>query len=672
MLKRDSCAAICRAPKMRLTSALAASALSLGGVQAFPADPQQRPLIFPVHQVSQHVEVDANRRKLHGRFLHITDMHPDPFFKVYAATDGDGRCHRGNGPAGYYGAETSSCDSPFSLVNETLDWIEDNLKDKVDFVVWTGDSARHDNDDDIPRDQHQLTSANRLIAGRMEDIFGRNDRGQTASVIPTFGNNDILPHNIFYPGPNHWTKTYLDIWEPFIPEEQRHTFDIGGYFQVEVIPNKLAVFSLNTLYFFDSNAAVDGCYAHSQPGYKQFMWLKAQLQVMRQRGMKAILSGHVAPARTDSKQNWDETCWQMYTLWTHQFRDVIVGSLYGHMDFDHFMIQDFEDVLLDTAEEKRQSLEDQVSAMGATDYFNELRDAWAELPKVPKTLDVNVDDDEMQANKHKKSKHKKSKDVGGPWAERFSLSFVNPSIIPKFYPTLRIIEYNVTGLEDKSVTPSSALAPTIRGQDDHDHDDVLEELREKKKKKGKHGKAPNIKPPKGPSKTAPPGPAYSPQTFTWLGYKQYFANLTVLNNDFVDAEEVDAQGKWNDGDFVDKAPNKSHKKKPHPKKFGFEVEYDTQDDKIYQLEDMTVKSYVDLARRIGKGGEEVAIEGKVQAEKKGGKKKKKQKKKMAKTWLTFMRRAFVSAVSDEELSDKFGEAQTQGGETEAEGLTYDL
>jgi len=34
-----------------------------------------------------------------------------------------------------------------------------------------------------------------------------------------------------------------------IPEYEMHTFERGGYFAAEVVPNKLAVVSLNTLYW---------------------------------------------------------------------------------------------------------------------------------------------------------------------------------------------------------------------------------------------------------------------------------------------------------------------------------------------------------------------------------------------------------------------------------------
>jgi endopolyphosphatase len=193
----------------------------------------------------------------------FTDIHPDTFYKTHSSTEAEHACHRASGPAGYYGAETSDCDSPVSLVNATFKWIEENLKDSIDFVVWTGDSARHDNDEKIPRSNEQIVGQNELVAGKFFEVFQKPDNDDdddptndlVIPIIPTLGNNDVLPHNIFEKGPNRWTLKYLDIWRRFIPEEQRHQFQRGGWFYVEVIPGKLAVFSLNTLYALPSKIA---------------------------------------------------------------------------------------------------------------------------------------------------------------------------------------------------------------------------------------------------------------------------------------------------------------------------------------------------------------------------------------------------------------------------------
>jgi endopolyphosphatase len=687
-----------------------------------------------------------------------TDFHPDEYYKVHSSTDEDGACHRGKGPAGPYGAETSDCDSPFSLVNATFDWIAANLKDSIDFVVWTGDSARHDRDEDLPRNADQVLGTNTWISDKFADLFADGAKGMTVPVVPTFGNNDILPHNILLPGPNKWFQHYAHIWRRFIPEEQRHSFEFGGWFYVEVIPNKLAVFSLNTLYFFDRNAGVDGCAKPSEPGYKQLEWLSVQLQFLRDRGMKAILMGHVPPARTESKMLWDETCWQKYSLWMHQFRDVVVVGLYGHMNIDHFLIHDNNEVniaALTAASEfgTRQAMEDELSVQSASDYLMELRHDWAKLTPPP------GEDKDASKQGKRKNRGKKRKD---PWGERYHLSLVSPSIVPNYFPTLRVIEYNITGLEDAPTwrdVQQQSIPETEPSQNQKHLDlrDVPTEpddtttpsiTKKNKKKKNKSPKEktpvhdPNLHIPSPPSKTAPPGPAYSPQPLTLTGYTQYFANLTHINNlnltsealnksnnnggtggavDGNDDSEDERRKGWLDWLFVpSRWRNGKHSGKkpvttprpPEPNEFGFEVEYSTFEDKIYRLGDLTVNSMVGLAVRIGeavgkndeiigsrglregweKGGDEAWEEGvddgveeedeeegdddweedgddweeekegddggddeevdtqkKKDGKGKKGKKGKGRKRKQNKTWMHFLRHAFVCTLEKDEL-----------------------
>ncbi|KAH9909361.1 Metallo-dependent phosphatase-like protein [Xylariomycetidae sp. FL2044] len=670
----------------------------------------------------------TSKRKLHGRFLHITDLHPDEYYQVHSSTEEDIACHRGHGPAGTYGAETSDCDSPLSLVNATLDWITANLKDEIDFVVWTGDSARHDSDQEVPRHNRDVLDMNRRMADRFLSTFS-DDKGLVVPVVPTFGNNDIYPHNILMPGPNDILKTYTNIWKAFIPEAQRHSFEFGGWFYTEVVPNKLAVFSLNTMYFFDRNAGIDDCASPSEPGYKHFEWLRIQLDFLRTRGMKAILMGHVPPARTSGKQLWDETCWQKYTLWLQQYRDVVAGALYGHMNIDHFLLQDTKEI--DMAVVKgthkqsisvRESLQDEFSIESSTDYLRELREDWSKLPD-PVVLKRDLRDSGKKKKKGKKDK-KKDKKIGGPWAERYQLTLISPSIVPNYFPSIRVFEYNITGLEDTQTWLDSMRSSDITPPESLDDENHKLELREesgfdiekkkknghnkkgKKGKKGKKPKDPNLHIPDPPKKGAPPGPAYYPQPLTLTGFTQYYANLTYINND-IEPESVEndiTPFRWDAGKNKGKKPKHN---KPKPNGFAFEVEYTTFEDKLYKLNDLTVKSLLDLAYRIGQAStksktliddpnpgndeneediegdpesddgdisyddeddgdgdgdddddendveseeDDLDIEKKKGKKHKDGKKKdKKKKKKHEKVWLHFLNHAFVSTRSKEEL-----------------------
>ncbi|GJN73081.1 vacuolar endopolyphosphatase [Purpureocillium lilacinum] len=632
-----------------------------------------------VLQPARHPEArPQQQRKLNGRFLHITDLHPDDFYKAHTSSEEGIACHRGKGMAGTYGAEMTDCDSPFSLVNATFDWIEANIRDDIDFVVWTGDSARHDSDEKHPRTAEQVLDSNRRVADKFVEAFtSPRDSKLSIPVIPTFGNNDFLPHNIMEAGPNKWFHAYSDIWSRFVPEEQRHSFAFGGWFYVEVIPAKLAVFSLNTMFFFDRNAAVDGCANPSEPGYKHMEWLRIQLQHLRDTGMKAILIGHVPPARTDSKQNWDETCWQRYTLWLQQYRDVVTASLFGHMNIDHFLLGDTRKVnLLADSEDAsdRSRLDDGVSIQSKSDYLMELRDEWSGLPG--SAIKVQEEDDEdLSADKKGKKKKKKYKKIGGKYAERYQLSFVSPSVVPNFFPTLRVYEYNITGLDSAAVwhdsfdqrNPTSPQPWDEADWDDEEHHelrrDVDAEGKKHKKKKGRKGKKkpkkdPNLIVPEDPPKASLPGPAYYPQSLTLTGYTQYFANLTYINNDM---QDVGLDGsKWRGGNPDNKSPKHSP---PKPNKFKYEVEYSTFDDKIYKLKDLTVKSYLGLAYRMGQKKTNSAdalvddfdeddddeVEQSIRGVEADGKGKKKKNRERNKAWLHFLGHAFVKTVPKEDL-----------------------
>ncbi|KAJ5957271.1 hypothetical protein N7501_011550 [Penicillium viridicatum] len=608
-------------------------------ISASPLGQQPLGHIGPTERPGQLVE--GLRKPVHGRFLHITDFHPDRLYKP--GTSIDRSCHRANGPAGYFGAEGTECDAPLSLVNETFRWIEENLKDQIDFVIWTGDSVRHDNDEKLPRTADEIIELNAFLSQKWVSIFREEETSNAAPkmsipVIPTFGNNDIMPHNIFNEGPNKWTKRFAEIWNQFIPEDQRHTFVEGGWFTTEVVPGRLAVISLNTMYFFDSNSAVDGCNAKSEPGYEHMEWLRVQLKILRSRNMKAILMGHVPPARSSEKKNWDETCWQKYTLWMHQYRDVVVGSLYGHMNIDHFMLQDNNKVKIDSKADGK------VSINSKADYLQSLRDQWSSLPFPPSGLFEDLDpmsnlEDLSEVELAKKDKRGKKKEkkkqkfldkIGGPWAERYSVSLVAPSLVPNFFPSLRVIDYNVTGLDDVAhgvELLTDEVDDTTFGLDhaaidtpETSDDSLVAPEIQKKKKKGKgKKKQPKFKVPEPPSSTAPPGPAYSNQAFTWLGYTQYYSNLTKIH------EQI-AAGERGDDPRID-----------------YEIEYTTNDD-VYQMKDLTVRSFFQLAARIGE--EEVKAK-QTAVNREDADRSVAKKKPVNNVWQAFLRRAFVGFPVDD-------------------------
>jgi len=89
----------------------------------------------------------------------------------------------------------------------------------------------------------------------------------------------------------------------------------------------------------------------------------------------------------------------------------------------------------------------------------------------------------------------------------------------------------------------------------------------------------------------------------------------------------------------------------------FEVEYDTASDKIYELEDLTMRSWLQLASNIAKskkGGKSSDLDDNefqpsALPEQESGKGKKREK-----VWFTFVKRAFVGTIEEGDVKDQFG------------------
>lgn len=518
-----------------------------------------------------------------------------------------------------FGKAMSGCDSPVILMEETLRWIKENLRDKIDFVIWTGDNIRHDNDRKHPRTEAQIFDMNNIVADKMTELFSAGNeedpRDFDVSVIPSLGNNDVFPHNMFALGPTLQTREYYRIWKNFVPQQQQRTFDRSASFLTEVIPGKLAVLSINTLYLFKANPLVDNCNSKKEPGYQLLLWFGYVLEELRSRGMKVWLSGHVPPIA----KNFDQSCYDKFTLWTHEYRDIIIGGLYGHMNIDHFIptdgkkarksllkameqstrVQQGEDSNEEEEETELNRILDHAMAakevflMGAKPsnkeaYMNTVRDTyyrkvWNKLERVD---EKNVENEKKK--KEKKDKKKKKPITRKELIERYSIVNIGGSVIPTFNPSFRIWEYNITDIVNDSNFAVSEYKPWDEFfeslnkimedsllEDEMDSTNIevginREKMGEKKNKKKK--KNDKTMPIEMPDKYEL-GPAYVPQLFTPTRFVQFYADLEKINqelhNSFVESKDI----------------------------FRYEVEY-TSDEKPYSMDSLTVGSYLDLAGRL--------------------------------------------------------------------------
>ncbi|KAF9426033.1 Endopolyphosphatase [Podila epigama] len=548
---------------------------------------------------------DPEVSRLVGRFLHITDIHPDQHYitggTISSAchsnttrTDDDdndqdlhmrpGRTEGGIG--GVYGSPYSICDSPFTLANATFEWIDKNLIGNIDFVVWTGDNARHDSDNEYPRTQSEIESLNKEIANKFLEIFTPDKDDpfqQRIPIVPSIGNNDVYPHNIMQAGPNRILQHFSDIWSEFIPESQYHTFQHGGYYSTEVVPGKIAVIALNTLYFFNQNAAVDGCEKDEEPGTDQMDWIEVELETLRRRKMTAYLTGHVPPAR----KSYSPTCFVRYTDIALRYQDVIVGHLYGHANIDHFFL-----LSQSTLQPEMVEGEEGEVSKASKQHRSQVSNA------VPKHSDNNRSIDPRRRHRHQMDDDEDEHDVFHVmglssyllelWDQYddiprhakltdYAIVLVSPSVVPTYNPTLRVYSYQLA-IEKEDEEKQPALISSSENAEEWETERlglvdsdgyktwVESESMDEDENSGRKDKKKKPRKPRKPQRPVNP-PAAPPITFGFpLNYTQYWMNLTQANIE---------------------------KKTPE-----YTIEYTSRE--AYGMKDMSVSNFITLAKQIMK------------------------------------------------------------------------
>ncbi|KNE58275.1 hypothetical protein AMAG_05086 [Allomyces macrogynus ATCC 38327] len=254
------------------------------------------------------------------RIAHITDLHLDPHYDPTAGADT--WCHArtaqqqqqhdiyharlfdavgtANDPLSWrpshaaaassvarYGRIGSPCDAPMALVKAAIELVGQL---NVDAVLWSGDTARHDRDNKLPRPEAEVYAANAQCAALFTNAT-------TAPVFPTVGNLDVHPHNQLAPPPVSRVLPRLAAsLSPVLRTASVHNdFESTGAYVTDLAPT-LALVNVNAMYWMAENARVPDCTSTDSPGAAMADWLDHHLSLIARANRTALVMGHVPPA----------------------------------------------------------------------------------------------------------------------------------------------------------------------------------------------------------------------------------------------------------------------------------------------------------------------------------------------------------------------------------------
>ncbi|KAL7746344.1 Acid sphingomyelinase-like phosphodiesterase 3b [Sorochytrium milnesiophthora] len=449
--------------------------------------------------------------------LHITDVHYDPYYRPYTTTvnfchrhrvwidpstggdsddgtvDARRRKNKNDNVAGEYGALGSACDSPPSLVHLVTDFVAALAQGSGSHPVppqsalLTGDTARHNRDDMVPRQEREVYEAQRKVVHGLWTALGGDNSTVTTPVLTNLGNLDVNPHNMLG-ARSPVLQGLADAIAPYVDARVASEFGTHGSY-VSPLHRSVVVVSLNTMYMYKENTAAGDCDDARGPARRTLVWFEDALRAARANQQKAVVMGHVPPAYPPDTPLYKPTCYRQFVDMLGEYSDVVLSMHSGHLNFDSTSF----------VYRRRPRRRDDASDNSGDDNADDDGDN-GDVEAGPTYDILTVSDVIKQAERTtegddnlKGSKPKRGQ-VSADKVELLVPLYMAPSVIPANNPGVRVMQLNLTSLTwagwQQYYLPLSEhsahkpYTPVQRLEEDGGDDDV--DVDKKKKKKKKH------------------------------------------------------------------------------------------------------------------------------------------------------------------------------------------
>mmetsp|Transcript_46579 Transcript_46579/g.86526 ORF Transcript_46579/g.86526 Transcript_46579/m.86526 type:complete len:472 (-) Transcript_46579:365-1780(-) len=298
-----------------------------------------------------------------GTFLWISDVHLDDY---YGTSNGEvhkhgAPCQNNGSDLPYYSAY--GCGTSHGLLESAIDSVSQVIEKgevpKPDFIMFTGDSTRHDTQDvKLHGFNSSKASISYVVNEAMSTVYnGLEQRFPDVSIVALpsldLGNNDLLGDyllNVTSDAPclaiengsdgpilpnatNPWLIHVADRFKHlFVDDEEYAVFACGGYMNRR-LHGGLRLISLNTMVWSLRHEPI---VPNGTDPFGEHSWLRVQLEAAKSQGDKVYLTGHVPPMLqsyqgTIGKPLWRNDHIARFFDAVAAYSDTVAGLFFAHV-----------------------------------------------------------------------------------------------------------------------------------------------------------------------------------------------------------------------------------------------------------------------------------------------------------------------------------------------------
>lgn len=217
------------------------------------------------------------------------------------------------GPMGHL-----SCDPPPWLVKDGLSAVP---RDKLKFVIWTGDNPSHDQCWEA--DKQSSLEASLRLTEIVREAF------PDVPVFPCIGNHEIVPIDMYHADArvDAWLYSSMaDVWSSWLPPSAIDTLRAYGYYTAP-IEKGLRIISLNTNFWIAADWLK---IARHEDINHQVAWLSETLEQAEKDLERVYIIGHMPLGDEDQ----DDDLTLVIRMILHRYRNIIEGLFFGHKHED--------------------------------------------------------------------------------------------------------------------------------------------------------------------------------------------------------------------------------------------------------------------------------------------------------------------------------------------------